>query len=366
MPGRRWPDVRHSRQLVRKERLELSRVAPLEPKSSASTNSATFACLVGIGHYNKTTSSKTLPTPIDIDHMAVFLAFLTYILAMLGIAALLVPLMQPWLFDPLGLRPASSLYRFAMLSAVLAMPLFLRLLQLDSWRAAGYTLPRRAAWAALGRGILIGVAIMVALTGAQWLLGMHYFDPPADKWGVHYALRYLVAGLLSGLAVGLIEETLLRGLMHTGMRRRLGFWATASLTSLLYASLHFMKPGALDGRTFDSATALHMIAEGLARIAASGHLFDSFVTLFVVGIFLSMVRERTGNILWAIGIHAGWVMIIKLMKYLTDPSLVDGENSFWIGDYDDITGWLATLWLGSIAALYWCRGNTRKNAIASA
>ena len=31
--------------LVRKERLELSRVAPLEPKSSASTNSATFATL---------------------------------------------------------------------------------------------------------------------------------------------------------------------------------------------------------------------------------------------------------------------------------------------------------------------------------
>ena len=29
--------------LVRKERLELSRVTPLDPKSSASTNSATFA-----------------------------------------------------------------------------------------------------------------------------------------------------------------------------------------------------------------------------------------------------------------------------------------------------------------------------------
>ena len=29
--------------MVRKERLELSRVTPLEPKSSASTNSATFA-----------------------------------------------------------------------------------------------------------------------------------------------------------------------------------------------------------------------------------------------------------------------------------------------------------------------------------
>lgn len=32
--------------MVRKERLELSRVAPLEPKSSASTNSATLANFV--------------------------------------------------------------------------------------------------------------------------------------------------------------------------------------------------------------------------------------------------------------------------------------------------------------------------------
>ena len=34
--------------MVRKERLELSQVTPLEPKSSASTNSATFANNVGL------------------------------------------------------------------------------------------------------------------------------------------------------------------------------------------------------------------------------------------------------------------------------------------------------------------------------
>jgi hypothetical protein len=39
---------------VRKERLELSRLAALEPKSSASTNSATFALIVSSfgGNYN--------------------------------------------------------------------------------------------------------------------------------------------------------------------------------------------------------------------------------------------------------------------------------------------------------------------------
>ena len=35
--------AKNVRKLVRKERLELSRVAPLEPKSSASTNFATLA-----------------------------------------------------------------------------------------------------------------------------------------------------------------------------------------------------------------------------------------------------------------------------------------------------------------------------------
>gem|GEM_PF-6285063 len=36
--------------MVRKERLELSQVAPLEPKSSASTNSATFANSSTVGY----------------------------------------------------------------------------------------------------------------------------------------------------------------------------------------------------------------------------------------------------------------------------------------------------------------------------
>jgi hypothetical protein len=54
------PVINHSvNELVRKERLELSQVTLLEPKSSASTNSATFAStkpnLVSAGttdHYN--------------------------------------------------------------------------------------------------------------------------------------------------------------------------------------------------------------------------------------------------------------------------------------------------------------------------
>jgi membrane protease YdiL (CAAX protease family) len=285
--------------------------------------------------------------------MTVFLLSVAYLLSFLGIAALVVPELQPWTFAAFGLKPESSLYRFAMLAAALGLPLFLRFVALNSWSAAGYTLPRAEAWKALGRGLLLGIAIMAVLTATQWLAGIHHFAVPPDRWTVVEFIRVLTSGLLSGLAVALIEETFFRGLMHTGMRRHLGFWPTALLTALLYAALHFMKPAPASGGAFDSAAALQMIGAGLTRIGDFAALADSFITLVLAGVFLSMVREHTGNILWAVGIHAGWVMIIKLTKYLTDPTVVDGQTSIWVGRYDYVTGWLATLWLGSIMVLFW-------------
>ena len=287
--------------------------------------------------------------------MPVFLYFLAYLFACLGLAIVVVPLIQPWVFTPIGLEPASSLYRFAMLLALLGMPFFLRFLRLNSWRAAGFTLAGRDAWRVLGKGLLIGIAIMTALTATLWLLDIRHFAPSADKWGPAYFARTLISGLIAGLAVGLIEESFFRGLMHTGMRRSLSFWPTATITAVLYAALHFMKPESLDGSVFNSATALDSVATGLGRIGDFAPIADSFITLVVVGLFLSMVRERTGNVVWAIAIHAGWVMIIKLVKYLTDTTYVGGKASFWIGEYDHITGWMATLWLAVIAAVYWYR-----------
>ena len=43
-----------------------------------------------------------------------------------------------------------------------------------------------------------------------------------------------------------------------------------------------------------------------------------------------------------------------------DTTLVDGRPSAWVGaGYDDITGWMATLFLGTIAAVYWFRSRPK-------
>ena len=296
--------------------------------------------------------------------MSIFALFLIYMLAMLGLATVVVPALQPLLFDSLGLKPESSLYRFAMLAAAIGLPFFLRPLRLNSWTAAGYPPSSPATWRALGLGLLIGIGILLLLFLAQWALGVHHLAIPADKATAYYFIRTLLSGLLSGLAVGFIEETFFRGLMHTGMRRSLGLWPTAMLTGALYAGLHFMKPGDPPAGIFDTPMAADMILTGLGRVGDFAPIADSFITLMIAGMFLSVVRERTGSILWAIGIHAGWVAVIKVAKYLTDPTVVDGQTSALIGSYDNITGWMASVWLAAliVAYVWWSRRGASSSA----
>jgi len=123
--------------------------------------------------------------------------------------------------------------------------------------------------------------------------------------------------------------------------------------------VHFIRPAELPaGIELDLATSLAMLGGGLAGLGEVATIHDSFLALLVAGVFLSMVRERTGNICWVIGIHAGWVLVIKLTKLLTDTATSEGLSP-WIGHYDRVTGWLAAIWLALVAGLYWYRSRPR-------
>ena len=94
-----------------------------------------------------------------------------------------------------------------------------------------------------------------------------------------------------------------------------------------------------------------MMWGGFQQLGHVSEIADRFIALLVAGVFLSMVRERTGSVLWAIGIHAGWVMAIKIGKKLTDSDPYAAAS--WLISNDGITGWGSTLWMGAIAAVYW-------------
>ncbi|MBS1173862.1 MAG: Abortive infection protein, partial [Proteobacteria bacterium] len=176
------------------------------------------------------------------------LFFLFLLACMLLAAALTPPLLQTgWL----AFEPHRVMSRLAQLLMMLGVWPFLRLLGLDGREALGYGRPRPEILRALVRGWLAGVAILVVLVIA--LLALEIRVPDLRAAARHAELaRKAAQALAAGLLIGVIEETFFRGALFTAIRRR-GAAAGAILwPAVLYAAVHFLKPGALaDGQTLD-------------------------------------------------------------------------------------------------------------------
>jgi len=277
--------------------------------------------------------------------------FTGYLALALLLGALLAYPVYIWL-NPLIDEP---MYRFVtrtgMLIALLAVPWFLRSQNLADRRALGYAPPRHVFVRDLIIGMAAGVSIMVPLIGALLLLGVRVPNP---DWvfSVPDLVLTLVEALLAGVLVALIEETFFRGALYTAVERHSGMWAAVLLPSLLYAALHFLTtdydvpPRALEW--YSGFVSLGYMFEQYAEPVL---LIDSFLALVAVGVFLALVRARTGHIAGCIGLHAGWVMVIKLTKHVTITN-EHAQYSFLAGDYDGVIGYLALALIATLAIIY--------------
>lgn len=287
--------------------------------------------------------------------MRVTALFFAYLLACLLLAALLTyPLMQTgWIDYP----PQRVMGRLAQVFILLGLWPFLRALRLTDWGALGFGIPARSMRHAIGWGWLQGVLILMLLAAALIMLEIRVFEPELDLWPF-LAMKALQA-LIGGLLIGLLEETFFRGALYTAIRRREGIRAAVIWSALLYALVHFMKPSALpNGVPFDWAGAWQMLIWVFVDVAQWQHL-DSLIALFMVGVFLALVRERTGHIGWCIGLHAGWVFVIQVTRRLTDDH-PEASLAFLVGDYDGVIGWLAAAWIGLLALVYWSWPRSQK------
>jgi uncharacterized protein len=274
--------------------------------------------------------------------------FFLYLLACLILATLLTPPLMAtgWI----EIEPHRVMGRLAQVLILLGLWPFLRLQGLANREALGLG----PGWPVVKRTIVdgwgLGVLILLVLAIALLELEIRLPDPTPESW-TRIAAR-VVQALIGGLLIGLLEETFFRGALYSAIRRRDGVRSAMVWSAALYAVLHFMKPGALpESMAFDATGALWMFTHVFIDLFQWQNL-DSLVALFVVGLFLALVRERTGHIGWCIGLHAGWVLVIQVNRRLTDGN-DDSPLSFLVGDYDGTIGWLAALWIGLLTALYW-------------
>ncbi|ESQ15003.1 MAG TPA: CPBP family intramembrane metalloprotease [Chromatiaceae bacterium] len=274
--------------------------------------------------------------------------FFAYLLACLTLAALLTyPVMLTGWIDH---DPQRVMGRIAQILILLGLWPFLTRMGLADWSTLGFGIERSAFLHSLFRGWLAGVLILLLLVASLLLLGVRVPHLPDGLPGL--ILEKAIAAFIGGLLIGLLEEAFFRGALFTGIRRRNGLFSALIWSASLYALLHFMKPHELpEGMEFDWTGTWFMLTHVFTSVAQWQHL-DSMVALFLAGLLLALVRERTGHIGWCIGLHAGWVFVIQLTRRLSNGD--DAASlAFLAGDYDGVIGWLAALWIGFLALLYW-------------
>lgn len=190
-------------------------------------------------------------------------------------------------------------------------------------------------------GVFAGIALILLVESCLILLGVHVLeeDQGITRFSVIHAF---VRALVAGLFVAFIEETLFRGALLSALQRQGGAAAALLFSSALYAAAHYIKfppvPGSIGWLT------------GLAVVPASFYRFsdpaitDAFLSLFLLGVLLGLMRLRRGNIIQCIGFHAGLVAALTLSGYLTDPA-PGARFEFLLNRYDPPLGWLSAGWL---------------------
>lgn len=275
--------------------------------------------------------------------------FFLYLLGCLILGALLTfPLLQTgWIAQD----PHRVMGRLAQVFILLGLWPFLKALRLNNRGMLGYGVPRPRFLNALWRGCLLGVAILLVLVPPLLLLEIRVPDMAAGSRPTAL-LEKLIQVLLGGLLTGLLEETFFRGALYSAIRRRSGAGSAILWSSGLFALLHFMKPHPLPaGVALDWLGSWQMFVQVFSDVFQWRHL-DSLAALFLAGALLALVRERSGHIGWCMGLHTGWILVIRMTRYLTDDNPAS-PHAWLAGDYDGIIGWLAAAWIGLAVLGFW-------------
>lgn len=141
-----------------------------------------------------------------------------------------------------------------------------------------YGLPLRPAMGRLfGSGVIWGLAAITSLLLIMRLVGVFHIEGTALH-GVR-VLKFAAFWATMFLVVALYEDFLYRGYSQFTLAQGIGFWPAAVALSAIFGDIHLGNPG-----------------ENWVGALGAGS----------IGLFFCLTLRRTGNLWFAIGMHAAW------------------------------------------------------------
>jgi len=203
----------------------------------------------------------------------------------------------------------------------------------------------------LVQGFTLGLATLLPVLVIEYALGIHVFDE-SKNWT--FALAVQKAGIFLALAllISLIEEPIFRGILLTGLLRKLPVFGAILISSGYYAALHFLNSHTeIPLQELNVFSGFTLLVEAFANLL-NPSIYSAFFALLMVGIFLCLLRTHfNASLAMCIGCHTAWVGQIKIFKSLFN---LDFKSKFihWVSSYDGVVGPLVTVWLLLVIGAY--------------
>jgi uncharacterized protein len=281
-------------------------------------------------------------------------------LRVLGIYAAAVvlggALVAPWLFwisqslshsfPSLAQQPFQRLVINSLLVVALVglWPL-LRGLGATSLRDAGLPSPIGHGKELLG-GLALGLASLAVVALVALLLGGREFATGLTAGRV---AGKLTGAVFTAAVVAVVEELLFRGGIFGGLRRVFHWQFALVLSSMAYAVLHFLEDADYRGAV-SWYSGLELLPRMFGGDAGGLQLAARFFNLTLAGTLLGLAFQRTGNLWFSIGLHAGWIFWLASYRVFTKD--VAGTSVWFWGGGRMVDGWLAMFGLAAALAIF--------------
>lgn len=261
-------------------------------------------------------------------------------------------LLAPWLYElaqafahsfpKIAAEPFSRFVdRSLLLLALAGLWPLLRSLGVTSWREAGMV-PLRGQWNKLLGGWLLGFFSLAIVAAMAFAGGARVFTQTATA---HQVVAILFNALGAAALVAVMEEILFRGGVFGGLRKFFHWPLALVASSMIYALAHFLRRADFAGAV-NWSSGLVLLPRLLGGLMDFHALVPDFFNLTLAGVLLGLAYQRTGNLYFSIGLHAGWIFWLKTYGALT-VATPRAAAEFW-GTGKMIDGWLALLVLVAV------------------
>ncbi len=214
------------------------------------------------------------------------------------------------------LIPALKKFRFpkylnrgVLIAALIGLWPFLKSLGLNGMSAIGLEKNPFAR-----RHLVVG-----ALLGALGLFGVSTWLVFSERLEILPKISplWFLSAAATAVAVALIEEFFFRGALLGVMLRHLSSKVATIVLSIFFAVLHFIKPHASVKHWEGEIhwwTGFEVLSYSFWQFKEPRLLVGGLLTLFLVGVVLAYATIKTRSLFLAIGLHGGWVFVLRLVQ----------------------------------------------------